>query len=118
MSLLFAVLVIVVIGGIVVVAVGGGGDAVAMSEEPVDRPVPRLPDDRPLSGTDLRAVRFGTALRGYRASDVDDLLERLARQLDEARTGGGAGGAPEDGGVAGDGVAAARAPYEEPPPVR
>ncbi|GGF53033.1 hypothetical protein GCM10011519_28710 [Marmoricola endophyticus] len=106
MSLLFAVLVVVVIGGIVVVAVGGGGDAVAMREVGVDRSDLRLPEGRPLTAADLRGVRFGTALRGYRASDVDAVLERLARELDDAR--GPQPTPPVE--------EPARSPYETPPP--
>ena len=33
--------------------------------------------------TGLRALRFNTAARGYRASEVDALIDRLAAQLDE-----------------------------------
>jgi DivIVA domain-containing protein len=33
-------------------------------------------------------VRFSTAVRGYRASEVDALLERLAEQLDASPPGG------------------------------
>jgi DivIVA domain-containing protein len=36
-----------------------------------------------LRGDDLRGTRFSLALRGYRMSEVDALLDRLARQLDE-----------------------------------
>ena len=32
-----------------------------------------------MTGKDLSGVRFTTALRGYRASEVDTLIERLAR---------------------------------------
>jgi DivIVA domain-containing protein len=35
----------------------------------------------PLWAGDLRSIRFTTALRGYRASEVDALLDRLATQL-------------------------------------
>jgi DivIVA domain-containing protein len=35
-----------------------------------------------LRGDDVRHVRFGLALRGYRMSDVDWTLERLADELD------------------------------------
>ncbi len=37
-----------------------------------------------ISGTDVRGVRFALALRGYRMSDVDWTLERLAEELDRA----------------------------------
>lgn len=35
----------------------------------------------PLTGADLRRVRFPIVLRGYRPADVDALLARLADQL-------------------------------------
>lgn len=40
-----------------------------------------LPEDA-VGGDDVRRVRFGLALRGYRMSDVDWTLERLADELD------------------------------------
>ena len=39
-------------------------------------------------------MRFSLALRGYRMSEVDALLERLATQLDEQAT--GPAGAPAE----------------------
>ena len=47
-----------------------------------DRADVRLPADRPVTGADLRGLRFNTVLRGYRASEVDALIDRLAEQLD------------------------------------
>ena len=77
MTWFFGVLLVLVIGGIVVVAAGHGeGLAPAQTDEP--RPV--LPEGR-LTPDDLRAVRFSTAMRGYRADEVDVVLERLAAQL-------------------------------------
>lgn len=81
MSWFFAVLLVVVMGGVAVVATGRGG---SMREEYDDRPDARVPADRPLTGADLRAVRFTSAFRGYRAGEVDALLDRLAAEL-EAR---------------------------------
>jgi DivIVA domain-containing protein len=79
MTWFFAVLIVVVMGGVVVVATGRGG---AMAETYDDRPDARVPADGPLTAQDLRRVRFGTALRGYRMSEVDALLDRLAAELD------------------------------------
>ena len=76
----FAVLIVLLMGAVAVVAVGNGG---AMSEEYDDRPDVRVQADGPLTSADLRAVRFSTAVRGYRASEVDALLARLATQLDD-----------------------------------
>ncbi|HET8562194.1 MAG TPA: DivIVA domain-containing protein [Marmoricola sp.] len=78
MSWFFAVLVVLAIGGVVVVAAGRGD---ALAPEYDDRPEVSLPQ-RPLTGDDLREIRFSTAVRGYRASEVDALLERLAVELD------------------------------------
>jgi len=46
-----------------------------------DRPGMDLPDT-PLTGDDLHGVRFAVTLRGYSMSQVDALLDRLAKQLD------------------------------------
>ena len=53
-----------------------------MSEEYDDRPDVRVQADGPLTAQDLREVRFTTAIRGYRASEVDTLLARLTEQLE------------------------------------
>jgi len=79
MTWFFAVLVVLVIGGVAVVAAGRGG---SLAREYDDRPDVSLPDGRPLTGDDLREIRFSTAVRGYRASEVDALVERLALELD------------------------------------
>ncbi len=80
MTVFFAVLVIVMIGAGFVLALGRSEP---MSEEYDDRPDVRIPADRPLVGADLRRVRFTTAWRGYDAAEVDALLDRMARQLDQ-----------------------------------
>lgn len=79
MTWFFAVVVVAVMGGVAVVAAGRGG---SMSETYDDRPDARVPADGPLTASDLRQVRFGTALRGYRMSEVDALLDRLAAERD------------------------------------
>lgn len=73
------VVVLLLIGGIVVVAAGAGE---GLSPAETDEPRPVLPDGL-LTAADLRAVRFSTAVRGYRAVEVDALLERLAGQLED-----------------------------------
>ena len=82
MTWLFALLVVAALGATAVVATGRGG---SMSEVHDDRPDALVPADRPLTGADLRVVRFGTAVRGYRMAEVDALLERLAAELDRAQ---------------------------------
>lgn len=83
MMWLFSILVVLVLGGVAAVAAGRAG---TLSEEAPDRAPVVLPDG-PLTGGDLRRVRFPLAVRGYRMADVDALLDRLAHQLDEERAG-------------------------------
>ncbi|KRF36712.1 DivIVA domain-containing protein [Nocardioides sp. Soil805] len=82
MTWFFAILIVLAMGGVAVVASGRGG---SLPEEYDDRPDVRVPATGPLSGDDIRGVRFSLGLRGYRMSEVDTLLERLAAQLDERR---------------------------------
>ena len=42
-----------------------------------------LPDDRPVTGDDLRDVRLSVSVRGYRMTEVDWLVDQLAEALDE-----------------------------------
>lgn len=87
---LFAILVVLVMGGVAMVASGRGG---SMPPAYDDRPDLVLPEGRPLEAGDLRRVRFGLAVRGYRMSDVDALLDRLATEREQ---GSAPGDAPED----------------------
>ena len=80
MTWFFAVLIVLVLGGVAVVAAGRGS---SMGPAYDDRADVSLPGDRPVTAEDLRALRFNTTLRGYRASEVDALIDRLAEQLDE-----------------------------------
>ncbi len=75
----FAILVVLVMGGVAALAAGRGAP---MSEAYGDRPDALVPGDGPLRAGDLRRVRFSLAFRGYRMSEVDALLDRLARQLE------------------------------------
>lgn len=78
MTWFFAFLIVVVMGVVAVVASGRGG---SMAETYDDRPDSRVQADGPLTAADLRKVRFSTAFRGYRMSEVDALLDRLAAEL-------------------------------------
>ena len=75
----FAILTVLALGGIAVVAAGRGAP---MAEVYDDRPDVRVPASGPLTGEDLRRVRFSLAVRGYRMSEVDALLDRLATELE------------------------------------
>jgi DivIVA domain-containing protein len=77
----FAILVVLVMGGVAALAAGRGAP---MSEAYDDRPDALVPKNGPLRAEHVRRVRFSLALRGYRMSEVDALLDRLARQLEEA----------------------------------
>jgi DivIVA domain-containing protein len=76
----FGIIVVLVLGGVAVVAAGRGEP---MSEAYDDRPDALVPTGRPLAADDLRKVRFSVALRGYRMSEVDALLARLAAELEQ-----------------------------------
>ena len=78
MTWFFAFLIVAVMGVVAVVASGRGG---SMAETFDDRPDSRVQADGPLTAEDLRTVRFSTAFRGYRMSEVDSLLDRLAAEL-------------------------------------
>ena len=78
MEWFIAVVAIAALGVAAMVAAGGVGE---MSSEPVyDTYRQQLPPG-PLDAEDIRRARFGLALRGYAMNQVDDLLERLAREV-------------------------------------
>ncbi|MFV0534886.1 MAG: DivIVA domain-containing protein [Cumulibacter sp.] len=62
-----------------------------------------LPVDRDLTAEDLRAMELPVVARGYRMSDVDALIERMARQLGHGQPGGERRGALHSDSDAGDG---------------
>ena len=76
----FAILVVLALGGVALLAAGRGAP---LAEVYDDRPDSSVPATGPLGAEDLRRVRFSLAFRGYRMSEVDTLLDRLARQLEE-----------------------------------
>jgi DivIVA domain-containing protein len=79
----FAILIVLAMGGIAVLAAGKGTPLADVYD---DRPDVRVPAVGPLTGADLRRVRFSLAFRGYRMSEVDALLERLATEREAAET--------------------------------
>ena len=78
MTWVFAVVVVAVLAVVAVVATGRGGELAPAYD---DRPDVRVQADGPLTAEDLAEVRFTTALRGYRTSEVDALIERLVGEL-------------------------------------
>lgn len=74
-----AVLAVVVMGVTAVLATGRGGELAPVEQEGDGPTLP--PPDRPVTAADLEGARFTTAVRGYRMSEVDALLGRLAEEL-------------------------------------
>jgi DivIVA domain-containing protein len=86
----FAVLLVLAMGGVALFAAGKGAP---LQEVYDDRPDALVPAEGPLTADDLRRVRFSIALRGYRMSEVDALLDRLAAEREHRRPSGGSPGA-------------------------
>lgn len=82
MMWVFAVLIVLAMGGVALLA-SGRGEPMAPAYD--DRPDALVPATRPVRADDLRRVRFSLALRGYRMSEVDTLLTRLAREMEGDR---------------------------------
>jgi DivIVA domain-containing protein len=81
----FAVLVVLALGVIAAVAAGRGQPLAPVYD---DRPDALVPSDGPIGADDLRRVRFSLSFRGYRMSEVDELLDRLAREKETPRPAG------------------------------
>ena len=71
-----AVLLVLFVAGVVATR-----SDVELADAPPDAADLALPSGA-LTADDVRRVRFGVTLRGYRMSEVDALLERLAGQLE------------------------------------
>ena len=84
MTWVLVLAVALVVSALVVLAVARGEQ---MSPAYDDRRDVLVPADRPLRADDLAAVRFTTALRGYRMSAVDALLARLRAEMDDRERG-------------------------------
>jgi DivIVA domain-containing protein len=89
----FAVLAVLALGGVAAVAAGFGRP---LAEVYDDRPDALVRSGEPLQSDDLREVRFSTALLGYRMSEVDALLNRLAEELEAERDRNAAGRGDEE----------------------
>jgi DivIVA domain-containing protein len=73
----FVVVIVVVVFAVAAVA-AGRGDGLDTPER--DLATPWLPDG-PVSPEDIDDVRFAVGFRGYRMDQVDDVLDRLGREL-------------------------------------
>jgi DivIVA domain-containing protein len=75
---------VLVVGGLLFLGASvlmGRGETQPPAE--LDRSPVELPDDRPVTADDIRALRISAAFRGYRMSEVDWLLDQFALVLDE-----------------------------------
>jgi DivIVA domain-containing protein len=72
------VLAAIVVLAVAVISVGYGG---SMTEASPDWPGHPLPPDRAVRAADVQRARFSLAVRGYRMSEVDDALDRLAHEI-------------------------------------
>lgn len=81
---LVVVIVMVVAAAVVVLAVARGEQMRPVYD---DRRDVTVPVGRTLRSDDLAAVRFTTAARGYRMSEVDALLARLSVEMAERERG-------------------------------
>ncbi|MCC9739570.1 DivIVA domain-containing protein [Streptomyces sp. MNU89] len=79
----FLLIALVVVVAAVTLAVVGGDDGAALPDAEPDRLADPLPLSRPVSRADVETVRFPVVVRGYRMTDVDDVLDRLAAELAE-----------------------------------
>lgn len=73
-----AVIAVAALGVAAMAAAGGMGQ---MSKDPVHDTYRQDLPDRPLTAVDLDGLRFGIALRGYAMGQVDDVLDRLGREI-------------------------------------
>jgi DivIVA domain-containing protein len=80
MEWFIAVIAVAALGVAAMAAAGGMGQ---MSKDPVHDTYRQDLPDRPLGPEDIRQLRFGVTLRGYAMAQVDDVLERLAREIAE-----------------------------------
>jgi DivIVA domain-containing protein len=75
---------VLVVGGLLFLGASmllGRGETQPPAE--LDRSQVELPDDRPVTPDDVRALRISAAFRGYRMTEVDWLLDQFALTLEE-----------------------------------
>ena len=84
LAFLLFVIGVLVVGGLLFLgasALLGRGETQPLAE--LDRSPVELPDDRPVTPDDVRALRMTVVLRGYRMTEVDWLIDQFALTLDE-----------------------------------
>ena len=75
---------VLVVGGLLFLGASlllGRGETQPPAE--LDRSPVELPDDRPVTADDVRALRISPVLRGYRMTEVDWILDQFALVLEE-----------------------------------
>jgi DivIVA domain-containing protein len=80
LDVLTALVVLAVLAVLFVAAVVATHESDILRDAPADAPDPGLPAG-PVQPEDVAEVRFGLAVRGYRMSEVDEVLARLAHEL-------------------------------------
>lgn len=81
---IYVVVTLVVAAGLFALSIVVFGRAEVLPPVPRGHTVTRLPEG-PLTGTDLREVRFGMSARGYSMAEVDWVLEQAAVEIDRLR---------------------------------
>lgn len=84
-ALVYVVVVGLVAGAVYLVAALVFGRGEELAPMPPSATPTRLPA-RDLTGTDVRDLRFQQTVRGYKCSEVDWALERLAAEVDALRS--------------------------------
>src|SRR4051794_24686303 len=75
---------VLVVGGLLFLGASlllGRGETQPPAE--LDRSPVELPDDRPVTADDVRALRISAVFRGYRMTEVDWLIDQFALVLEE-----------------------------------
>lgn len=80
MEWFIAVIAVAALGVAAMAAAGGMGQ---MTTDPVHDTYRQDLPGRLLTGEDIGRLRFGVTLRGYAMGQVDDVLERLSREIAE-----------------------------------
>jgi DivIVA domain-containing protein len=84
LSFLVFVIGVLIVGGLLFLGASllmGRGETQPPAE--LNRSPVELPDDRPVLGDDVRALRLSPAFRGYRMTEVDWLIDQFALVLEE-----------------------------------
>jgi DivIVA domain-containing protein len=84
LSFLLFVVGVLVVGGLLFLGASllmGRGETQPPAD--LERSPVELPEGRPVTSDDVRALRISVVLRGYRMTEVDWLLEQFALALDE-----------------------------------